>query len=123
MVKTFFSTRYNMIIVISILFPDERPSLLELLRFSGEREIFSIPERIGANSKFGIHLLEDKTGAVITGIVRGNAEFEEINLAILRRWLQGKGREPVTWRTLVKVLQDAGLNILADDIETVKYKA
>jgi len=32
-------------------------------------------------------------------------------------WLQGKGRLPVTWRTLVKCLQDTGLNVLADDIK------
>ena len=106
------------------LLPDEIPSLPELLRFQGEKEKFSIPERIGTNSDFGILLLDDKTGAVVDSIVgenRGNAK--NINMAILKRWLQGKGRQPVTWRTLIDVLQDADLNILAKDIETVKCKA
>ena len=41
-----------------------------------------------------------------------------ITAEILKEWLQGKGRKPVTWQTLVNCLRDTDLNILADVIES-----
>ena len=38
---------------------------------------------------------------------------------ILGGWLRGGG-QPVTWKTLVKALEDAGLAVLAADIHEVK---
>lgn len=32
-------------------------------------------------------------------------------------WLNGKGRKPVTWETLIKVLKEAGFSEIASDIE------
>ena len=108
----------------SILLLDERPLLPELLKFpvTGGEVTFSIPERIGTSySDFGIHLLGDETGDAVDGIVRENRESaKDINMAILKRWLKGQGRQPVTWRTLIEVLRDADLTVLASDIETVK---
>ena len=43
----------------------------------------------------------------------------DIAVAILKVWIEGKGRMPVTWQTLVTCLQKTNLNVLADDIETV----
>ena len=45
---------------------------------------------------------------------------EQINEEILRQWLSGKGKQPVTWATLVEVLRDIGLSTLAKDISAVK---
>ena len=47
-------------------------------------------------------------------------DAERINKEILERWLVGTGKKPVTWTTLVEVLRDIELSILADDIEAVK---
>ena len=96
------------------------PSLLQLLKFPGKEKTFSIPERIGTNySDFGIFLLNDKTGADVDSIVKEKREnAKDINMAILKRWLQGQGRLPVTWKTLIEVLQDTGLTVLASDIES-----
>ncbi len=47
---------------------------------------------------------------------RHQQEAEAINTAVLEEWLQGMGKQPVTWRTLVDVLRDCQLNTLADDI-------
>ena len=38
---------------------------------------------------------------------------------VLLMWLQGKGRKPVTWTTLVDVLYDLGEATLADKIKAV----
>ena len=45
---------------------------------------------------------------------------EQINQEILEQWITGKGEEPVTWATLVEVLQDVELTELASDIADVK---
>ncbi len=45
---------------------------------------------------------------------------EEINLDVLQKWVNGEGRLPVTWGTLIEVLYDTELNTLAADIQDVK---
>ena len=44
-------------------------------------------------------------------------DSEQINMEILRRWLEGTGRKPVSWRTLVQCLRDIGNIALAEEIE------
>ena len=66
---------------------------------------------------FGVLLLNDETGAEVTAIVtkhHGNAA--EINLEILRQWIEGKGK-PLSWDTLISVLNHIGLGTLASDIK------
>ena len=68
--------------------------------------------------KFGTLLLEEKMGNKVKNIKiseRGNPV--DITVEILKQWLQGKGRKPVTWQTLVTCLRDTDLNVLADNIE------
>ena len=67
---------------------------------------------------FGIRLLEDSNGVRIKGIERFNHfDAVAITVEILRQWLLGKGRTPVTWRTFVECLHESGLNVPADYIE------
>ena len=47
-------------------------------------------------------------------------DAEQINMEVLRQWINGRGRQPVTWQTLTKVLHDIELNTLAGEIEAVK---
>ena len=103
---------------ILLLYSDEKPTLPLLLKFPKGSNSIDIPQRIGNCSDFGIFLLDDETGAIVEAINekhRGN--IKEINMTILQEWLKGRGREPFTWETLVKVLRDADLSTLADDIE------
>ena len=78
-----------------------------------------VVELIGRKySMFGPLLLNDTTGAVteaIEGQCQRNAA--EINVRILRRWINGGGIQPVTWSTLTNVLREVGLAELAKDIE------
>ena len=67
---------------------------------------------------FGTLLLEDTNGNVVQGIVKAsNGNPVDITVEILRWWLQGSGRLPVTWQTLIKCLRDTKLNVAADYIE------
>ena len=91
---------------------------MKLLNFPGKSGDISIPEQIGTKHfKFGVLLLNDKTGTEVNAIVtqyRGDAE--QINFEILRLWIGGKGK-PLCWDTLIDVLKAIGLNTLAGDIQ------
>ena len=68
--------------------------------------------------KLGIQLLQDDNGNIIAGIERKkHGDPGDITVEILRQWLQGKGRKPVTWQTLVECLQSTGLHVAANYIQ------
>ena len=76
-------------------------------------EKLDIIQEIGDSTKFGVLLLQDKWGTALQGISDKKRNYE-----ILQRWIQGGGRTPVTWKTLVDVLKEAELNRLASNIES-----
>ena len=100
----------------------EHPSLIELVRFRGGKRRINIPQEISTKYlQFGILLLEDTKGARVRNIEhkhRGDAE--QINMEILEEWVNGRGRQPVSWEILTEVLRDVKLGQLAGDIEAVK---
>ena len=100
----------------------DQPTQLELIRFRGKEGRINIPQQISTNSyKFGILLLEDNSGAIIRNIMhecRDNPE--QINTKVLEEWVAGRGKQPVSWDTLIGVLQDIELDALARDIAAVK---
>ena len=65
----------------------------------------------------GTLLLNDDNYAITSSIA---AQFHyntfEINFEVLTRWIQGKGKDPVTWETLVDVLKCIMLSGLAREI-------
>ena len=66
---------------------------------------------------FGVLLLNDKIAAEVTAIVKEHREnAADINLEILRLWIEGKGK-PLSWNTLINVHKDIGLGTLAGDIQ------
>ena len=73
---------------------------------------------------FGINLLDDSNGNRVKSIeIEKRGEPAGITVEIVRRWLQGKGRWPVTWRTFVKCLRESGLNFPADYVEAAFVSA
>ncbi len=93
--------------------------MMELVRFEGEKQRHYILEEIGTRyGDIGGLLLEDSNGAVVQAIER-QCQLDPlwVNREILCRWLEGQGRKPVTWATLIGVLRDIGMNSLAEDIE------
>ena len=106
----------------SLFFVGERPTMIELIRFRGRSRRINIPLEISTKYyKFGVLLLKDETGARIGAIIHKHINnSEQINQEILEQWITGKGEEPVTWGTLVEVLQDVELTELASDIADVK---
>ena len=99
---------------------DGPPTLDHLRHFHVTNGHIDIAVEIGTNyEKFGTLLLEDKKGNGIDSIAKSKHYIPvDITVEILKQWLQGKGRKPVTWQILVKCLRDTNLNALADDIES-----
>lgn len=72
----------------------------------------------GAYSRFGALLLNDDSGAITEAIIKQHkSDICEINTEILKKWLQGQGKKPVTWSTLIEVLKDIKLSELAKAIK------
>ena len=95
---------------------DDCPVMNELTMFRGVEDKFNITRRIGSkSSEFGKSLLGEENEADVQSIIAKRRGDE--NSQILQMWLDGKGREPVTWGTLIEVLQEVGLEDLAHDIE------
>ncbi len=102
----------------------ERPTMPALFSVpvSDTRLKVSFPSEIGSSYfDFGVFLLNDVTGAKVECIrqeMRDNAEG--IVKRILMEWLDGRGKQPVTWETLTQAIDDAKLSTLAQDIRSVK---
>ena len=101
---------------------DNQPTLIECIRFRGEKRRINIPQEVGTKYyQFGLFLLEDDTGARIDSITHKHInDAEQINMEVLQQWVAGRGRHPVTWTTLTQVLYNIELTTLARDIEAVK---
>ena len=93
-----------------------------MISFPTSSGSLNLAQEIGTNySMLGVFLLEDINGELIASIeseLQRNAV--NINCRVFRLWLSGKGRQPVSWATLVTVLQNMGLKELAKKIATVK---
>ena len=86
----------------------DRPTLPQLLSFPCAERKVNIPVEIGTKYvRFGTLLLEDANGAKVSNMEhKYQRDPEQINTEILREWLNGKGKQPVTWATLSDVLRD-----------------
>lgn len=74
------------------------PHLDELLQFE-------IPREVGTSfMQLGIFLLNDKTGNIVKNIQHDcHYKTEDTVIEILRQWIAGKGKLPVSWNTLIKM--------------------
>ena len=73
---------------------------------------------------FGTLLLKDDSGNIVKSIENDskNRHPVDFTVEILQQWLQGKGKLPVTWQTLIECLRDAKLNVAADYIEGTLFQ-
>ena len=107
-----------------------RPPPRELIQFRGRRRNINIPREVGDRYyEFGRELLSGHMRQVWPIILAYEEKLErmryfmyeekpeDINLYILLEWLEGEGRRPVTWGTLVQTLEDTGLDELAREIQ------
>jgi ankyrin repeat protein len=81
------------------------PSMYELSSFVVPR-VSSVWREIGA----ALEMPLDDTTEEVTG------DKQECCLRVFKRWLQGEGKQPKTWKVVLDVLRDAGKHSLAESI-------
>ena len=94
-----------------------------MYQISWRKRIINIPQEIGVKYReFGLFLLDDPNGVRIRTLAhKHNNDANEINIEIIEEWVAGKGKHPVTWKTLTKVLRDIELITLAEEIEAITH--
>lgn len=119
-----FCSSFQLVTWFNPLSSGDLPTLPNLIKFKTKdgRKI-NIPREIGTCSrKFGVLLLNDKTGATVDNIIaKYHGDFEQVNFEILGLWLKQDTR-PIAWETLINVLKDMDLSTLAKDIQATKFK-
>jgi len=76
-----------------------------LLKCPDGREVRIIRDIAAERNNLGLALRYE--GPVLTAIEQGaHYQPEPACQEILRRWLQGSGRQPVTWKTLIEALNE-----------------
>ena len=100
---------------------EDRPTLPQLIVFKTNTGSINILQDIGTHyDVLGTLLLQDNYGTVTQAIKdQYQRDADKINNEILQRWIQGKGRQPVQWSTLIDVLKKIQLSELAKKIEEV----
>ena len=97
----------------------EKPTVPLLQRFpTRSGGIIQIIQRIGTkHHDLGIHLLNDDYGDITDAIeAQYRPDPNRITEAILQKWLKGTGKKPQTWATLITVLGQIDLSVLAEEI-------
>ncbi len=95
----------------------DTPSLMDFGAFPqpGGQDPIDIMTDIAEDRKFVTCILQDKNGNTIRGIRRNVArEGGEVMDEVFNKWLNGKGKLPVTWQTLIDCLEVARLMFLAE---------
>ena len=86
-----------------ILSIGDQPTLPECIRFQGLKQKINISKEISMKWRtFGILLLEDRTGERVNAVAHEHMyNAENITMEILAQWIAGRGRHPVSWKTLI----------------------
>lgn len=100
-----------------IQFSGDTPSIHTLLHYDTGDGHISIPQHIGIKyQEFGIMLLETDYSYIEVLERQYMKDAVQINSRILQDWLNGKGKQPKAWATLIEVLQSIELSTLANII-------
>ena len=93
---------------------------LPILGDGAKQKNLSIIQRTGTRyTKLAMYLLDDDNCDIVDSLKeKYRGDPEEIVTAVYKKWINGTGRKPVTWQTLLDVLREIELNSLAEEIET-----
>ena len=95
----------------------KKPALHELERLEGQGKVVKVIKGVADKWKqFAMRLHFEFND--IRRIEKDNHHQQvDACLNVVGEWLSGEGRQPVTWRTLITVLNEIELSELAKDLE------
>ena len=102
-----------------LLATEDRPTLEQLIDFKTSTGSVNVVKLIGTDyNQLGAFLLKDEAGTITDAIAdEHHHNAFKVNYHILKQWIQGKGRQPVQWSTLIDVLKKIKHSELAKKIE------
>ena len=95
-----------------------RPLLRQLHRVSSAEGTVKIKEGVAAEWKELAIQLDFQPGTIKI-IRKDNDSCEDAFDDLMSRWLEGAGRQPVSWGTLLLALKEANFKTLASDVKGV----
>ena len=97
---------------------DKKPKLLHLLKLQAEggKEV-KILNQVAWKFEEVAYALEFEPGDCRAVLRTTNHDYHKACLKIFEKWLDGEGRKPVTWATLIQALEDADLKEVARELK------
>ena len=97
---------------------DEMPKLHQLQRLCRNSTVVNVIREVAPCwEKFALCLKMERN---MIGIWKRNTnEVEDAAMKLFDHWLDGNGRQPISWRTLIQALCEAGLHVIAADVEKI----
>ncbi len=101
-----------------IIHVGDRPKMTQLCSFELKTGIpINVVSGIARDYRKVGQLLLEGSNDIDSLEMSNHYQTKDIADRILKDWLSGKGKLPVTWGTLIDVLQESGLSVLVYDIE------
>jgi hypothetical protein len=97
---------------------DEMPRLHQLQRLCRDSIVVSVIRAVAPSwEKFALYLEMERN---VIDIWKRNAdEVEDAARKLFGHWLDGNGRKPISWKTLIQALCENDLPIIATDVEEI----
>ena len=103
-------------IFITVL--DEKPQLHQLQRLYRDDVVVNVIKAVAPSwEKFALYLTMD--GNMIDIWKRDLDQVEEAARTLFGYWLDGNGRKPISWKTLIQALCENNLPIIAAEVEEI----
>ena len=94
------------------------PKLHELDRIEGNGKVVKVIETVASMwNKIALRLYFNHHD--ISRVNRDNEQSMEAMSAVFTEWLEGKGRKPTTWETLITALKESEYLIIARDLQVI----
>ena len=86
-----------------------QPTVIECIRFQRKEKIINNLQEIGTSYEdFGLLLPDDHNGRRIHSIAHQHKDDAQyINKEVLKQWIVGRGKPPVTWKKFYMTLNSA----------------
>ena len=103
-------------IIIAVL--DEMPQLHQLQHLRRDNAVVNvIREVVPSWEKIALYLTMDRN---MIDIWKSDADqVEDAIIKVFVHWLDGNGRQPISWKTLIQALHENDLPIIATEVEEI----
>ena len=95
-----------------------KPRLYQLDHIKIDGKTIKVISRVAANWETVATRLHFE-GHEIRSISRDNQYIVEACREVFIQWLQGKGRAPTTWATIIKALEEADFSEVTNDLKKI----